>query len=83
MWRLIFGTASGADISTPVVANGVVYVEVFDPHAWRNSVEAVNSASGKVLWRASLPIKTWCELAVAEGKLFASLTTGMIAFAPR
>jgi outer membrane protein assembly factor BamB len=81
-WRLTFGTARGAAIATPVVANGVIYLEVFDPHAFRTRIVAVGAASGKALWTSRLPIKTACELTVAEGKLFASLTTGMIAYEP-
>lgn len=75
LWRLTFGTVRGASISTPVVANGVAYIEAFDVHAWRTTIEAVGAASGKVLWTARLPIRIWRELAVAEGKLSASLTT--------
>lgn len=86
LWRLTFRTTGRPGVSvvimpTPVAANGLLYLEEYDAHAGRTTAEAVSMATGKVLWRYLLPIKTWSELTIAEGKLFASLTTGMIAFA--
>jgi outer membrane protein assembly factor BamB len=83
LWKLTFGRSGGADLSTPVVANGVLYLESFANHTRKNTVEAVGATSGKTLWSAGLPIKTNSDLTVAEGRLFASLTTGITAFAPR
>jgi outer membrane protein assembly factor BamB len=88
LWRLTFRTTGRPGVSvvimpTPVAANGLIYLEEYDAHSGRTTAEAVRTTTGKVLWHARLPIRTWCYLTVAEGKLFASLTTGMIAFAPR
>ena len=82
-WRVGFGSVGGAVISAPVLANGVAYLEAFDTRPRTTTVEAVGAASGKKLWGAPLPSRTWAYLTVAEGKLFAALTTGMTAFAPR
>jgi outer membrane protein assembly factor BamB len=81
LWRRAFGAPGGAILATPIVANGVTYLESFANRSGKTAIDAVGATSGQTLWTRTLPIRTWSQPTVAEGRLFASLTTGMTVFA--
>jgi glucose dehydrogenase len=66
----------GIDASTPIVSNGVVYIEDLD-----SNVRAVSLKTGKVLWTATYesPDQGPNGLAVADGRVYGATATSAFA----
>jgi outer membrane protein assembly factor BamB len=83
LWRLRFGK-SGRDqqyaFGNPELANGVLYITTDNVNGKRVKLEALSARSGKLLWSVSHNFQDPDDPAVADGKLYVGLTTGMDAY---